>query len=61
MSSSSRPETIDEYIAGFSPEVREIPKRIREKGNLQFPLDKPVPYDLIERIVKHRVQIQLPS
>ena len=26
------------------------------KGNLQFPLDKPIPYDLIERIVKLRVK-----
>jgi uncharacterized protein YdhG (YjbR/CyaY superfamily) len=26
------------------------------KGNLQFPLDEPIPYDLIERIVKIRVK-----
>ena len=26
------------------------------KGNLQFPLDKPIPYKLIERIVKLRVK-----
>jgi uncharacterized protein YdhG (YjbR/CyaY superfamily) len=26
-----------------------------EKGNLRFPLDQPIPYDLIERIVKHQV------
>ena len=26
------------------------------KGNLQFPLDEPMPYDLIERIVKLRVK-----
>lgn len=26
------------------------------KGNLQFPLDEPIPYDLIERIVKLRVK-----
>ena len=25
------------------------------KGNLQFPLDEPIPYDLIGRIVKRRV------
>jgi uncharacterized protein YdhG (YjbR/CyaY superfamily) len=25
-----------------------------EKGNLQFPLDQPIPYDLIERIVTFR-------
>jgi uncharacterized protein YdhG (YjbR/CyaY superfamily) len=27
-----------------------------EKGNLQFPLDKPIPYNLITRIVKHRLK-----
>src|SRR5262245_53378567 len=26
------------------------------KGNLQFPLDEPIPYDLITRIVKLRVK-----
>ena len=26
------------------------------KGNLQFPLNEPIPYDLIERIVKLRVK-----
>jgi uncharacterized protein YdhG (YjbR/CyaY superfamily) len=26
-----------------------------EKGNLRFLLDRPIPYDLIERIVKHRL------
>jgi uncharacterized protein YdhG (YjbR/CyaY superfamily) len=29
------------------------------KGNLQFPLDKPIPYRLIERIVKLRVKQNL--
>ena len=108
---------VDEYIAGFSPEVREILQRIRrtirdaapgaeetisyripayklhgvlvyfaafkkhigfyppvrgdarikraisryagEKGNLQFPLDAPIPFDLIERIVKLKVKQNL--
>jgi uncharacterized protein YdhG (YjbR/CyaY superfamily) len=27
-----------------------------EKGNLQFPLDRPIPYGLIEKIVKLRVK-----
>jgi uncharacterized protein YdhG (YjbR/CyaY superfamily) len=27
-----------------------------EKGNLKFPLDEPIPYDLIARIVKFRVK-----
>ena len=30
-----------------------------EKGNLRFPLDQPIPYDLIERIVKFRVKQNL--
>jgi uncharacterized protein YdhG (YjbR/CyaY superfamily) len=28
-----------------------------EKGNLQFPLDEPIPYGLIEKIVKLRVKL----
>jgi uncharacterized protein YdhG (YjbR/CyaY superfamily) len=108
------PKSIDEYIAGFAPEVRAVLEEIRstvakaapeaqetisyniptfklggalvhfaafkkhvgffppvrgdarlekavapyagEKGNLRFPLDQPIPYELIERIVKHRVK-----
>ena len=111
------PETIDEYITMFSPEVQQILEKIRrvvrsaapdaqeaisyqiptfklngilvhfaafknhigfyppirgdaaleqaiapyagEKGNLRFPLDQPIPYDLIERIAKLRVQQNL--
>jgi len=107
------PQSIDDYIAAFPPEVQAILQRIRstirnaapdaqeiisyrmpaftqngilvyfaafkkhiglyppvsgdaslekaiapyagEKGNLRFPLDQPIPYDLIERIVKLRV------
>lgn len=30
-----------------------------EKGNLRFPLDQPIPYGLIERIAKLRVQQNL--
>ena len=29
------------------------------KGSVQFPLDKPMPYDLISRIVKYRVKENL--
>ncbi len=108
------PKDIDEYIAGFGPDIRAILERIREsvrkaapgaqetisyripaftqngvlvyfaafkrhiglfppvkgdatlekaaspyageKGNLRLPLDQPVPYALIERIVKLRVK-----
>ena len=110
--SRASPQSIDEYIARCSPEVRAILEKIRftvrnaapgaqetisyrmpafklrgvlvyfaafkrhigfyppvrgdaklekaiaayagEKGNLRFPLDQPIPYGLIERIVKHR-------
>ena len=38
-------EKVSPYIAG--------------KGTLQFPLDKPIPYDLIEKIVTFRVQENL--
>jgi len=48
---------------GFYPPVRgdaRLEKAIApyagEKGNLRFPLDQPIPYRLIERIVKHRVK-----
>ncbi len=46
---------------GFYPPVRdaqlkkESAKYAGEKGNLQFPLDEPIPYGLIKKIVKVRV------
>lgn len=33
----------------------ELSKYKHGKGSVQFPLDQPIPYDLIERIVKFRV------
>ena len=106
------PQTIDEYIAGFPPEVQEILQKIRQtiheaapdaqetisyqlatftlkgnlvhfgafkkhigfyptpsgteqfrdelagyqsaKGSIRFPLDQPIPYDLISRMTKFR-------
>jgi uncharacterized protein YdhG (YjbR/CyaY superfamily) len=116
MANAVKPQSIDEYIACFSPEVQAILKRIRVtirnaapdaretisysmpayrsnlghalvhfaafkkhigfyppvrgdakleqaisryagvKGSLRFPLDEPIPYGLIERIVKLRVK-----
>jgi uncharacterized protein YdhG (YjbR/CyaY superfamily) len=113
----SAPKNIDEYIAGFSPDVQEILEKIRmtirkaapdaeetisyqlptftlkgnlvhfgafkkhigfyptptgiekfkdelsvyqgAKGSVQFPLDKPIPFDLISEIVKFRVRENL--
>jgi uncharacterized protein YdhG (YjbR/CyaY superfamily) len=111
---NTAPKTIDEYIAGFPPQIRAILQKIREtiheaapeaqetisyqmpaftlkgplvyfaaftnhigfypiptgieafkkelavykqgKGSVQFPLDQPIPYDLISRMVKFRVE-----
>ncbi len=113
----SKPQTIDEYIAGFPPNVQAILRQIRAtihqtapdaqeaikygiptftlkgnlvhfgaykghigfyptpggieafqdelapyvvaKGTVRFPLDQPIPYDLIRRIVEARVQENL--
>jgi uncharacterized protein YdhG (YjbR/CyaY superfamily) len=47
---------------GFYPPVRDKSLRREtsiyegEKGNLRFPLDKPIPYNLISKIVKARVR-----
>ncbi|MDT3428836.1 uncharacterized protein YdhG (YjbR/CyaY superfamily) [Paenibacillus forsythiae] len=38
-------------IEAFQEELKEYHK---SKGTLQFPLDQPLPYDLISRIVKYR-------
>ena len=111
------PKSVDEYIAGFPPDVQSILQRMRatvrkaapqategisyaipcfklngvlvyfaafkhhigfyppvkgdralekavaeyagEKGNLRFPLDRPIPYALVERIVELRVRQNL--
>jgi len=113
----STPETVGEYIAAFTPEIRAILQRVRqvvreaapeaeetlsyrmpalrqdgilvyyaafknhiglyppvsgdariekaaspyagEKGNLRFPLDEPIPYELIARITKLRLKQNL--
>lgn len=51
---------------GLYPPVPGDPKLVKaispyagEKGNLRFPLDKPIPYDLIRRIVLHRAKLNL--
>lgn len=51
---------------GFYPPIRgdaRLGKAVSpyagEKGNLRFPLDRPIPYDLIRRITKLRVKQNL--
>lgn len=41
--------------SGHSHFKNELSKYKQGKGSVQFPLDKPIPYDLIEQIVKFRV------
>ena len=51
---------------GFYPDPRGIDELKKElapyqsgKGTLKFPLDKPIPYDLITKVVKLRVEQNL--
>ena len=43
-------------VSGDKTLEKAVAKYAGPKGNLQFPLDEPIPYDLIERIVKLRVK-----
>jgi uncharacterized protein YdhG (YjbR/CyaY superfamily) len=43
-------------ISGNKTLEKAIARYAGPKGNLQFPLDAPMPFDLIERIVKLRVK-----
>jgi uncharacterized protein YdhG (YjbR/CyaY superfamily) len=43
-------------ISGDKTLERAVTRYAGPKGNLQFPLNEPIPYDLIERIVKLRVK-----
>src|ERR1043165_650121 len=46
-------------ISGDKALEKAVAQYAGPKGNLQFPLDEPIPYDLIERIVKLRVKQDL--
>jgi uncharacterized protein YdhG (YjbR/CyaY superfamily) len=43
-------------ISGDASLLMAVAPYAGEKGNLRFPLDRPIPYDLIERIVRLRVK-----
>lgn len=60
------------YFAGFKNHIgfyatptghaefeQELSKYKRGKGSVQFPIDKPIPFDLIGRIVEFRVKENL--
>ena len=42
--------------SGIEKFQKEVAKYKSAKGSVQFPLDQPMPYDLIRRIVKFRVK-----
>jgi uncharacterized protein YdhG (YjbR/CyaY superfamily) len=43
-------------VSGDKTLEKAVARYAGPKGNLQFPLDEPIPYDLIKRIVKVRVK-----
>jgi uncharacterized protein YdhG (YjbR/CyaY superfamily) len=42
--------------SGHEEFAAELSKFKQGKGSVQFPLDKPIPFDLIKRIVEYRVK-----
>ena len=46
-------------VRGDAKLEKSIASYAGEKGNLRFPLDQPIPYELIEKIVKLRVKQNL--
>jgi uncharacterized protein YdhG (YjbR/CyaY superfamily) len=46
-------------VRGDAKLNKELSRYRGEKGNLKFPLDEPIPYDLIGRLVKFRVKEHL--
>ncbi len=45
--------------SGHQQFADELSKYKQGKGSVQFPLDQPIPFDLIERMVKFRVEENL--
>lgn len=67
MAKAHQPLDVDGYISQFPADIQVILQKVRatishaapdakEVISYQFPLDKPIPCDLIEQIVKHRVK-----
>ena len=48
------------HIGLYPPAPKEFKKEVSSyegpKGNLKFPIDRPIPLDLVKRIVKHRAK-----
>jgi uncharacterized protein YdhG (YjbR/CyaY superfamily) len=43
--------------SGIAAFERELKGYVHAKGSIQFPLDEPVPYDLVTKIVRFRVRV----
>lgn len=46
-------------VSGDAKLLKAVAPFAGEKGNLRFPLDEPIPYDLIERVILLRVKQNL--
>lgn len=44
-------------VSGVASFEKELTQYKHAKGSIQFPMDKPLPVDLIKRIVAHRVKV----
>jgi uncharacterized protein YdhG (YjbR/CyaY superfamily) len=42
--------------SGIESFKKELAQYVTGKGTIQFPLDKPIPFDLVEKVVKFRVK-----
>lgn len=45
--------------SGIEAFKKELQPYVKGKGTIQFPLDKPIPYDLVTKVVEFRVKEQL--
>ena len=45
--------------SGIEAFKEELSQYKQGKGSVQFPIDKPIPYDLVEKVVKYRVKENL--
>jgi uncharacterized protein YdhG (YjbR/CyaY superfamily) len=45
--------------SGIEAFKKELSPYKRGRGSVQFPIDKPIPFDLVEKIVKFRIQENL--
>jgi len=47
--------------AGDAAFQKEIAPYVKAKGTIQFPLDKPIPYELVRKVVSFRIHETIPQ